>query len=435
MPTGQRRHVVIIGAGFGGLKAAKALRGANVDVTLIDRTNHHLFQPLLYQVATAALSPGDIAQPVRSILRTARNIHVVMSTVQHIDTTSRVVVCDDRVLSYDALIVAPGARHSYFGHDEWEAHAPGLKDLTDALHIREKLLATFEAAEAVRGTEAMRRLLTFVVVGGGPTGVELAGAIAEISARTMLPDFPTLHRKDIRVVLVQAGERVLESFASDLSASAKRQLERLGVEVLTDHVVTNVTADGVQMGDLFIATDNVIWAAGNAASPILRTLGAPLDRAGRVIVHPDCSIPGHPEVFVIGDAARFDTVGGALPGVCQTAMQMGTYVANVIKRNLAPEERRPFVYKDLGSMATIGRAAAIATIGGLKFRGLIAWLLWAVLHVAMLISFRNRFKVMIEWMWYYVSFQPGARLIVSRDAASNVHALQTHAEHDLGPSV
>jgi NADH:ubiquinone reductase (H+-translocating) len=422
MPSGQRRTAVIIGGGFGGLSAAKRLADTDVNVILIDRNNHHLFQPLLYQVATAALSPGDVAQPLRSILRQSTNVHVMMSTVLHVDVDARRVVCDDGIVAYDHLILAPGARHSYFGHDVWERYAPGLKDLSDALRIRERLLTTFEEAEGVIGTQLMRSLLTFVIVGAGPTGVELAGAIAEIAERTMLADFPKLRRSDIRVILVQASPRILESFVEPLSASAQRSLEELGVEVLLNTSVTDVTADGVRLGVDFIPSRNVIWAAGNCASPLLADLGTPLDVAGRAVVEADCSLPGYPDVYVIGDAARFQHTPDArpLPSVAQPAMQMGRYVADIIRRNVEPGSRKPFRYRDLGSMATIGRARAIVDLGFFRSSGLLAWLMWAVLHVMQLISFRNRFKVMIEWAWYYISFQPGARLIINKDAPQEI---------------
>lgn len=402
---------MIIGGGFGGLSAAKHLRNSDVDVILIDKTNHYLFQPLLYQVATAALSPGDVAQPLRSILRHSSNIRVMMQTVQHIDCAQRLIVHDGGVLSYDHLILAPGSRHAYFGHPEWETIAPGLKDLNDALLIRERLLSTFERAERERDREARQRALTFVVVGAGPTGVELAGAIAEISTKTMLPDFPTLRREDVRVFLVDAAPRVLTAFNESLSAKALASLHDLGVEVRLNTMVTDVRADGVLLGDVFLPSTNVIWAAGNQASALLRDLQIPLDKQGRAIVHPDCSIPGHADVFVIGDAANLND----LPGVAQVAMQEGAYVAQVVKRNIAAGLRRPFTYRDMGSMATIGRARAVADVFGMKFSGSIAWLLWAAIHVVSLIGFRNRIKVMVEWLWFYISFQPGARLIVQRD--------------------
>lgn len=417
MPTGKRPHVVIVGAGFGGLSAAKALKNTNVDVTIIDRTNHHLFQPLLYQVATAALSPGDVAQPIRSILRHVNNIHVVMDNVRDVDLAQRTVVCDDGTYGYDHLILAPGARHSYFGHDGWEQHAPGLKDISDALLIRERLLATFEEAESVVGTPMSSTLLTFVVVGAGPTGVELAGAIAEIGARTMLPDFPRLRRGDVHVMLIEGGPRVLPTFDPVSSERALESLRRLGVEVMLDTVVTSVTEDGVMIGDIPIVSRNVIWAAGNTASPILKLLRTETDRQGRVVVDETCAIPGHDDVYVIGDAGHFTNADGTvLPGVAQVALQQGDYVAmRILGKGKAATHA--FTYRDPGSMATIGRAKAVAEIGKRKLSGLVAWAMWAVIHIAFLIGFRNRVKVIVEWLWYYISFQPGARLIVQHDSA------------------
>lgn len=417
MPTGKRPHVVIVGAGFGGLSAAKALKNTDVDVTIIDRTNHHLFQPLLYQVATAALSPGDVAQPIRSILRHVRNIHVVMDNVCRIDLAERTVICDDGIYRYDHLVLAPGARHSYFGHDEWEHHAPGLKDLSDALLIRERMLATFEEAESVVGTPMASTLLTFIVVGAGPTGVELAGAIAEIGARTMLPDFPRLRRGDVRVVLIEGGPRVLPTFDPVSSERALESLRRLGVDVMLNTVVTNVTEDGVMIGGIPIASRNVIWAAGNTASPILKLLHTETDRQGRVVVDETCAVPGHGDVYVIGDAGHFTNADGTvLPGVAQVALQQGDYVAQrILGKGRAATQA--FTYRDPGSMATIGRAKAVAEIGKRKLSGLVAWGMWAVIHIAFLIGFRNRVKVIVEWLWYYISFQPGARLIVQHDSA------------------
>lgn len=424
MPSGKRRHIVIVGAGFGGLNAAKALRNADVDVTLIDKTNHHLFQPLLYQVATAALSPGDIAQPVRSTLRHSSNIHVVMSTVMGIDLNNRRVMCDDGQYTYDALILAPGTRHAYFGHDEWEEMAPGLKNLEDALRIRERMLATFEEAENAIGTPLLAPLLTFVVVGGGPTGVELAGAISEIALRTMLPDFPKLRRKDITIVLLEGGVRLLPSFDATLSERAKLDLEKLGTSVQLNTSVTNVNDDGVMLADgIFIRSRNIIWAAGNAASPVLAMAGIACDKQGRAIVQSDCSVSGHDNVFVIGDAAHFESEHGTLlPGVAQVAIQQSVFVARLLGKYHASTARPRFQYKDKGSVATIGRAKAVAEIKGLKFTGFIAWMMWALIHIAVLVSFRNRIKVMVEWIWYYVSFQPGARLITRSGADREVRS-------------
>jgi len=424
MPTGGRRRVVIVGGGFGGLTAAKTLKNTDVDVTLIDRTNHHLFQPLLYQVATAALSPGDIAQPIRSILRSSHNLHVVMTTVTNIDTQRKEVVTSDGAYQYDSLVLAPGARHSYFGHEEWEQNAPGLKDLFDALLIRERILRTFEEAEHHAATVVARTMLTFVVVGGGPTGVELAGAIAEISLRTMLPDFPRLRKGDLRVLLVEGGQRILSSFSESHSTKAIKMLQRLGVEVMCNAEVSDVNEHGVMIGSEFVSSRNVIWAAGNKASPLLKTLDVELDRTGRVLVLPDCSVPLLADVFVVGDGAHFSTQHGPLAGVAQVAMQQGAYVAKLINENIAREERAPFTYRDYGSMATIGRAKAVATVFGIHSSGLIAWLMWAVIHVMQLISFRNRLKVVVEWLWYYVSFQPGARLIIHRDELSPTSGTQ-----------
>lgn len=412
-----RKRIIIIGGGFGGLSAAKALRNANVDVTLIDRTNHHLFQPLLYQVATAALAPGDVAQPIRSILRSSKNTRIIYDEVTKIDLDQQLVVCKNDTFAYDDLVIAAGARHSYFGHDQWERFAPGLKDLDDALAIRDRILSTFEDAERYVGTPELRDRLTFVCVGGGPTGVELAGAIAEISERTMLPDFPRLRASDIRVVLIEAGDRILSTFPADLSAHALRSLQGLGVEVMLNTRVHDITENGVDLGDHFITSRNVIWAAGNAASPLLQHLNVPLDRAGRVIVEHDCSIPEHPNVFVIGDAAHFEhELPAPLPGVAQVAMQQGRFVAALLVEKQRVASSESFKYKDYGTMATIGRARAIAEIFGVKLKGVLAWIAWAGIHVMQLISFRNRLKVMIEWLWYYISFQPGARLLIKRKA-------------------
>lgn len=425
MATGSKLRIVIVGAGFGGISAAKSLSSKRTDVTLIDRTNHHLFQPLLYQVATAALSPGDIAQPIRAIMRGRENVRVVMDNIERINTQTKKVYGSNDSYDYDYLILAPGARHAYFGHDSWEQFAPGLKTLDDALHLRTLLLGTFEQADRAVGTPSLAEMLTFVVVGGGPTGVEMAGAIAEISMRTMLPDFPRIRRTDVRVVLVEAGSRLLTAFDDRLSGHALRSLSELGVEVHLNTQVVDVTKNTVllrhspdtskpQDADVTIHTPNIIWAAGNVASPLLKDLDAPLDKQGRVKVEPTCQVPGNDSVFVIGDCANLDDgTGKPLPGVAQTAVQMGAYVAKELT-NISNQRHafaRPFVYKDLGSMATIGRARAVADVFGMKFGGFMAWLAWAGLHILKLVSFRNRLKVLIEWLWFYVSFQPGARLL------------------------
>lgn len=414
-------RVVIVGAGFGGLNAAKALRKAGVDVVLIDRTNHHLFQPMLYQVATAALSPGDIASPIRTIFRGDHAIKVEMDEVVSANLKeSTIVLADQGELQYDYLILAPGARHSYYGNSEWESYAPGLKNLDDALTIREKVLFSFEKAEHVYGTPEAQKYLTFVVVGGGPTGVEVAGALAEIGENAMLHDFPVLKKSDIRIFLVDAGSRVLSSFPASLSEQARNDLEKLGVALIMQSKVIAIDESSVTLefshGTEKIETANVIWAAGNEASPLLKTLNIPLDKQGRAIVENDCSIPNFDNVFVIGDAAHFiEESGNVLPGICPVAVQQGKYVASIIKKRIPKNKRPSFSYLDKGTLATIGRAKAIMTIRG-KFNasGLFAWLMWAGIHIFFLIGFRNRIRVMIEWIWYYITFKPGARLIVSK---------------------
>ncbi len=408
-------QVVIIGGGFGGLTAAQSLRRAPVRIVLVDRTNHHLFQPLLYQVATAALSPGDIASPLRTILRSQRNVRVVMNEVTAIDRTRRQVILRDDTLAFDYLIVAPGTRHSYFGHDEWAQHAPGLKTLADALKIREQVLVSFEQAERRLNTPEARKYLTFCVVGGGPTGVELAGALAEIACRSIAPDFPSLRPEQISLVLLEAGSRILTGFQPELSAKAQRLLEELGVEVWLNSPVTDVTEHGVHAGGIFIETVNVIWAPGNVAPVLLRSLEVPLGRQGHVLVEKDLSIPGDPSIFVIGDAALIlDVNGHPLPALAPVAMQQAKYVARLISYQVPSEEREAFRYVDRGRLATIGKAKAVAEIGRFRTAGMFAWLVWSVVHIFFLIGFRNRFRVMSEWVWYYLTFRPGARLIYSR---------------------
>jgi NADH:ubiquinone reductase (H+-translocating) len=405
-------HVVIVGAGFGGLAAARALKHADALVTVVDRRNHHLFQPLLYQVATAGLSPGEIAYPIRGILRDQKNTKVLLEEAVAIDVSSRRVVLKSGELHYDYLIVATGATHSYFGHDDWEPWAPGLKSLEDALEIRRRILLAFERAE--REIDAARRkaLLTFVIVGAGPTGVELAGAIAEIARHVMVQDFRSVDPREARITLVEAGPRILPAFPESLSAKAEAALRKMGVEVMKGSAVTAVLPQAVVIRDQEIATSTTLWAAGVKASPLARSLGAPLDRAGRVLVQPDLSIPDHPEVFVIGDLAAFiDHTGKPLPGLSPVAMQMGRRAARNIQASAEGKARRPFHYFDKGIMATIGRAAAVADIRGLKLSGLIAWLAWLFVHILFLIGFRNRFVVMIDWAWSYVAYKRGARLI------------------------
>ena len=411
---------MILGAGFAGLNLAKKLGGAPLRVTVVDRRNHHLFQPMLYQVATAALSPGDIASPIRAVLRRHENIEVLLGDVTSVDVAGRTVHLDGgRTLSYDALAVATGARHSYFGHPEWEPIAPGLKSLEDAFEIRRRILLAFELAEQEEDAARRRALLNFVLVGAGPTGVELAGAIAEIKQFTLRRDFRNIDPKEARVLLIEAGPRVLPTYPEDLSVKAAKQLRRLGVEVLTDTMVTGISDDTVTAGTTRIDSRTVIWAAGNLASPLLRSLGAPVDRQGRVIVEPDCSIPGHPEVFVLGDAANFSHQTGApLPGTCPVAIQMGKYVAVVLRREERgiTEPRLPFHYFDKGQLAVIGRGRGVADLGPAHFGGFVAWLLWIFVHIFFLIGFRNRVIVLIEWAISYFTYSRGARLITGEAA-------------------
>ena len=406
-----RKRVVIIGGGFAGLTAARYLRDA--DVVLIDRTNHHLFQPLLYQVAAAALPEGDIAWPLRTLFRSRPNVRVVMDEVISIDRAAKMVrLRDSPSIDFDALIVAPGARHAYFGHEEWESFAPGLKTMADAVRLREKLLRSFEEAERRRAATGTHDRLTFVIVGGGPTGVELAGALAEIGRKAMGPDFPSLQLNDLSILLVEGGPRLLPAFAPHLSLKAVKGLEQMGVTVKLNSLVSDVRADGVMIGSEWVRSTNVIWAAGNRASPLLSTLSVPQDASGRVNVRPDLTIPDDPWIFVIGDAAHCTNGNGApLPGLAPVAMQQGRYVAALIDHAQSPEQRRPFVYKNRGILATIGRAQAVAQFGPLHMSGILAWFIWCFAHIFFLIGFRNRIRVISEWMWFYLTFKPGARLI------------------------
>ena len=410
------QQVVIVGGGFGGLAAARALEGVAVQVTLVDRVNHHLFQPLLYQVATAALSPADIAWPLRTLFRGQQNIRIMLGEVTQVDRARRCVLLSETApIPYDRLILAPGARHAYFGHEVWEMHAPGLKTLPDALEIRERMLMAFERAQRAYDAQDVREHLTFVIVGGGPTGVELAGALMEIGRRAMAPDFPVLHRAEFRVLLIEGGARILDAFPPDLSGKAQAALEAIGVTVMVNCRVKDVTEQGVLAGAQFIRSANVIWAAGNTASPILKSLEVPLDQTGRVRVAGDLSLPGDPWTFVIGDAARCESdEGRALPGVAPVAIQEGRYVAKLIAGDSPKERRRSFHYRDRGMLATIGRAKAVARFGPVSSSGLVAWLAWSFIHIFFLIGFRNRFRVMMEWIWYYVTFKPGARLIYGK---------------------
>ncbi len=405
--------IVIIGGGFGGLNVAKALKKQKFDVLLIDKTNHHLFQPLLYEVATAALSPGDIATPLREILRHQENATVIMGEVVKIDTKAKqVTISNGDVFGYDYLVVSVGARHSYFGNDAWEAFAPGLKTINDAIKIREQVLISFEKAERLDSIAEADKYLNFVVIGGGPTGVEMAGAIAEIAHKTLFKNFRRIKPEKSKIFLIEALPNILPVYPSKLSDSAKRDLETLGVKVLTGKKVTSITSEGVQVDEMFIPSMNIIWAAGNQVSPLLQTLGVPLDRAGRVIVEPDLSIPGHPEVFVIGDASSCAGADGRpLPGVAPAAIQEGKYVAKIIKEGVPKDHRKPFVYFDKGSMATIGKGKAIAMSGKMQFTGRIAWLMWAFIHILYLIGFRNRLGVLIGWCTTLLTGKRGVRII------------------------
>ncbi len=408
-----RPRVVIIGGGFGGILAARSLKRANVDITLIDRTNHHTFQPLLYQVATAALAPSDITAPIRWILRSQKNTEVLMAEAREIDTSRRVVRIDDelRELPYDYLIVAPGSRHSYFGHDEWEPYAPGLKAVEDASEIRRRFLLAYEIAEKTEDPKARDEYVTFVIVGGGPTGVELAGAIPFIAKKALASEFRRVDTHRTRVVLVEAGPRILPSFPEDLAAHAARDLTDLGVEVRVNSFVTKVEPDGVRVGEEKVRARTAFWAAGNKASPLGGLLGCPMDNAGRVKVNPDLSVPGHPEIFAIGDLATFSQDGRLVPWVAPAAMQQGRFAAKSIIRDLRRQPREKFHYFNKGDLATIGRSRAIADFGRVKFTGRLAWFLWLFVHIMYLVGFRNRIVVFIEWAYAYFTYQAGVRLI------------------------
>jgi NADH:ubiquinone reductase (H+-translocating) len=413
------KNVVIVGAGFAGLSAAKRLGNVDgISVTVIDRENHHLFQPLLYQVAMAALSPADIAVPIRSLLAEYRNVRVLKAAAERVDVANRNVVTDSGEFPYDYLLLACGAQHAYFGHEEWEPCAPGLKNLPQATEIRRRVLEAFEVAERETHPEERSRQLTFIVIGGGPTGVELAGAIGEMSRYTLARDFRSIDPRQTRVILVEAGPRILTSFDDKLAARAMRDLESLGVQVWTGARVTDVTPEGIVVGNEKVAAATVLWAAGVRAADIGRTLGVPVDPAGRVITGPDLTIEGHPEVFVLGDMSnRAGSNGRPLPGVALVAMQEAIYAADLIKKEVAGSDRArpPFRYFDLGQMATIGRSRAIAEFRGMKLGGVFAWWFWLLVHIYRLSGFRNRLSVLVQWAWSYMTFGRGARLIVGKD--------------------
>jgi NADH:ubiquinone reductase (H+-translocating) len=422
-------RVVIIGAGFGGLSAVRRLAKAPFQVTLVDRHNYHLFQPLLYQVATAGLSPADIASPIRAILRRQRNASVVLAKVSAIDTRRKEVIAEGRRIPYDYLVIATGAEHAYFGHD-WAPYAPGLKTIDDATYLRRRILLAFERAEIESDPDERRRLLNFVVVGGGPTGVETAGAIAELAKRALAADFRSIDPRCARIILLEAGERLLAPFDPALSEAARRSLEQLGVEVRLGAAVTDCDCSGLSIGDERLETRTIMWAAGVKASPAAEWLGAARDRAGRVKVAVDLSVPGHPDIFVIGDAAAAAGADGKpLPGIAPVAKQQGRYVANLLIAHAAGKISSPFRYRDFGAMATIGRKRAVAQIGTFKASGLAAWLLWSLAHIYFLIGFRNRFAVAMNWCWNYVTFQRGTRLItgISGSRIEDVSPVKTAA--------
>ncbi len=430
-------HVVVVGGGFAGLYVARGLADSPVRLTVVDRQNHHLFQPMLYQVATAALSPSDIASPIRSILRKQENAEVLLGEVSEIRAGEHLInLADGSSVHYDYLILATGARHSYFGRDDWEPFAPGLKSLEDAEEIRRRVLLSFERAERESDPVKRHAHLTFVVVGGGPTGVEVAGALAEIRRYALRRDFRHIDPGEATVMLLEGGPRLLNTYPEELSERAKVELRRLGVEVRLETMVTDIHPSYVVAGGWTIPSRTVIWAAGNVASPLTRNLGVPLDRAGRVLVEPDCTIPGHPEVFVLGDAAAFeDKRYGTLPGICPVAIQMGQYTARIIRGDLAGRARRPFSYWDKGQLAVIGRGHAVADIWHFHFGGLLAWLIWIFVHIFFLIGFRNRVIVLLEWAFSYLTYERGARLITwawrPKVGDSRLKLMSTTGEHRL----
>jgi NADH dehydrogenase len=406
-------HVVVIGAGFGGLTCVQALVRSPVRITLIDRRNYHLFQPLLYQVATAALSPAEIAWPIRSILRSQENVDVQLGNVTGVDKAARKVLLEDgRSMPYDYLVIATGVRHAYFGHDDWATYAPGLKKIADATLIRERILTAFEEAEVEVDPARRQALLTFVVIGGGPTGVEMAGAIAELVRYALAEDFRRIHPRDAKVILLEGGKRLLPAFPEEMSEKTLHSLKRLGVQVMLEHQVTCCDAEGVIAGGQRISSSSVVWAAGVQASPAAIWLDTPADKAGRVVVEPDLAIPGHPEIYVIGDTASVQYDGGPVPGIAPAAKQMGSFVGKRIRALVSGDEAASaFRYRHAGNLATIGRGAAVVDFGWIKLSGFIAWVVWGIAHIYFLISWRNRFTVALNWLWEFVTFQRGARLI------------------------
>ena len=422
MYSRQKRHIVIVGGGFGGIAAARQLRRADADVTLIDKTNHHLFQPLLYQVATAALSPGDIAAPIRSILGKYSNIRVLLGEVDQIQPDQKFLkMVDRRKISYDQLILAPGARYNYFGNTDWEKYAPGLKSLRDGLQIRERILFSLEEAEQIDDPKLREPFLTFVIIGGGPTGVEMAGAIAEIAKHNRLWDYKNISPNEVRIFLVEAGANILNGYPASLSEKAREDLEKMGVRVLLNTPVTDIKENRVTFKKGSITTPNIIWAAGVVASPLLDSLNVKRDHTGRVYVRPDLRVPDYPDIFVIGDSACVeDQQGNPLPALAPVANQQGKFVGKLLRNTGdSVQLQAAFHYVDKGTMATIGRAKAVADIRGFKFTGFAAWFLWSFIHILFLIGFRNRFRVFAEWVWYYFTFKRGVRLITDRTSCQH----------------
>lgn len=415
------KKIVVVGGGFGGLNAARQLcKLKDVQVTVIDRRNHHLFQPLLYQVAMAGLSPAEISTPIRTVLSGHKNTRVLLGNVHSVNLQKKTITADFADLNYDYLILACGSKHSYFGHDEWEEFAPGLKTLEQATEIRRRVLLAYELAERETDSEKQKVLQTFAVVGGGPTGVELAGALGEISRFTLSKDFSSIDPSHTRIILIEAGPRVLPSLAEELSARASRDLEKLGVTIWTNCRVTNITAKGVNIGEEFVSAHTVLWAAGVLPSSVNKTLNVPVDKQGRVVVENDLSLKSHPEVFVVGDQAHFEQDGQPLPGLAPVAIQQGRHVAKVIKNEMSGKPRPEFRYFDKGQLATIGRTSAVGQLGKVKFVGFIAWLMWLVVHIYYLIGFKNRLFVFLDWAWSYLTFGRGARLIVSKEWRTHV---------------
>ncbi len=412
----QKKEVIIVGGGFAGISAAKVLRNTEWNVTIIDKKNHHLFQPLLYQVATAALSPGDIAMPIRAIFSKDRNIRTILGEVIKINVNENsLILKTGEEKFFDYLILAPGAEYHYFGNNDWANYAPGLKTIDNALDIREQILISLEKADQIQNRDARKPFLRYVIIGAGPTGVETAGAISEIAKRNMMRDFKNINPEDTEIFLIEAGQRVLNGYTPDLSQRAKEDLEKMGIKVLLNTKVTGINKDGVQTDSQFFETPNIVWAAGVTASPLIGALGMETDKTGRLKVNPNLTVKGSDSIFVIGDAAYIeDEQGNSVPALAPAALQMGRYVGKMIKNGADVRNSVPFRYTDKGTMATIGRAKAVADIRGLKFRGFFAWLLWSVIHIFFLIGFRNRFRVFAEWVWHYITFKRGVRLITGR---------------------